>query len=55
MKKHNRIELEIGSEVYVYQGLTHIRPAAFVSIETSNDALLEQLVSALSQIEDLEI
>jgi hypothetical protein len=55
MKKHNRIELEIGSEIYTYQGSTHYRPAAFVSIETTNDQLLEQIISALTHVEALEV
>lgn len=55
MKKFNRIELEIGSEDYMYQGVAGIRPTAFVRIETSDDILLEQLISAISQVEDLEV
>lgn len=55
MKKLNITELEIGTIISSHQGVMGTSPRAFVRIETSDDELLKQLISALSQVEDLEV
>lgn len=55
MKKLNITELEIGTIPSSHQGVTITSPRAFIRIETSDDLLLEQLITALSNVEALEV
>ena len=55
MKKLNKVELELESNWVEDNGVSTYVPGAFIKIETENDELLEQIISALTHVEALEV